>query len=56
MGHMTDSFEGNLATQIHNLSIRYFHQIMAITIFDQENTNKTNSKELFFIRSIFELI
>lgn len=54
MGHITDFFEGNLATQIHNPTIYYFLQILAITIFFRENTNKINDKELLFILSIFK--
>lgn len=32
-GYYTNTFEGNLASMIHNLNIRYFCQMLACTIF-----------------------
>lgn len=53
-GNHTDSFEENKATQIHNPSIRYFRQMLAHTIFGQENKSRIHAKELFHIHFVFK--
>jgi hypothetical protein len=45
----TDSFEGNTASSIHNMAIRYFRQLLACTIFLWPNSNKVYSKEFFYL-------
>lgn len=52
-GNQTDNFEGNNATQIHNLTIRYFCQMLVHTIFGRENKSRINAKKLFYIRYFF---
>ena len=46
---------GNKSSHIHNPAIRYFQKVMAHTIFGRgESTRNVNSKELFFIDSVFQ--
>ncbi|XP_058768168.1 uncharacterized protein LOC131641893 [Vicia villosa] len=42
-----------LSTHIHNPCIRYFHRILANTIFGRTNNNRVNSKEMFFFHCAF---
>ncbi|KAI5434898.1 hypothetical protein KIW84_021646 [Lathyrus oleraceus] len=48
-GTTTTNWEGLKATAIQNLAIRYFHRILASTIFGQENTDNVRSRDLFLI-------
>ena len=50
IGEPTNSFEGNLASKIHNPTIRIFCYLLTCTIFVQENSNKTNAIELLFLQ------
>lgn len=52
-GNQTDSFEGNNTTQIHNPTIHNFRQMLAHIIFGRENKSRINTKDLFYIHSIF---
>lgn len=51
-GNRAASFEGNKTTQIHNLAVCYFRQILAHTIYGRDNESRINCKELFYIYSI----
>ncbi|KAI5402897.1 hypothetical protein KIW84_050480 [Lathyrus oleraceus] len=48
-GKTTTDWEILKATDIQNLTIRYLHHILAITIFCRENTGNVNSRDLFLI-------
>lgn len=47
-GYTSDNFEGNVASQIHNPTIRSLHKILVDTIFGWDNINKTNVASKFF--------
>ena len=45
------SFDGLLASHIHNPALRVFRFLLASTIFARENPNKVNAKELIIMQS-----
>lgn len=49
----SDSFKANLASLIHNMTMRYFLQLLAYTIFCQKNSNKVNVREFFYLFVVF---
>lgn len=53
-GALATSAEGNKASRIHNPAIRYFHRVLAHTIFGRgDSTGVVNLRELYFIHCIF---
>lgn len=52
---VTNSWDELLASQVHNPTIRYFFKILPNTIFGRFNSNKVNSKELFFLHCILSM-
>ena len=48
-GQTTESWRDLYASQIHNPALRYFHRVLANTIFGRTNNHKVNQNELFII-------
>ena len=46
-----NSFDGLLASSVHNPAIRVFRYLLASTIFARENPNKVNAKELIIMQA-----
>jgi len=54
MGTLATSADGNKSSRIHNLAIRYFHRVLAHTIFGRgDSTGVVNLRELYIIHCVF---
>jgi hypothetical protein len=42
-----------LSIHIHNPCIRYFHHVLANTVFGRVNNNKVNAREMYFLHYTF---